>query len=190
MGDERITPSDADEPARCFATHARAVFGYACALTRGDRARAGDLAQAAFEAAAGAWPMLRDLAEDQRLSWLRRTVADAVVRGFHREGGFTGRLARIEVANRRKAPGGSGNLAFSPAALERCGQVIAELPERQHAIALMRWHLEMKEADIAAVLGVGERTVRSTLDRVAEKLMTPPEPGHGTGGRTQEGAAS
>ncbi len=189
MGDERITPSDADELARCFAAHARAVFGYACALTRGDRGRAGDLVQAAFEAAAGAWPVLRDLAEDQRRSWLRRTVANSVVNSFRLQDAFRGRLVRTEVRN-RKAPGGSGGLAFSPVALERCEQIIGELSDRQHAIALMRWHLDMKEAEIAAVLGVGERMVSSTLDRVGHALMAPLEPEHGTGESPQEGAAS
>lgn len=189
MGDEHITPSDADELASCFATHARTVFGYACALTRGDRPRAGDLVQATFEAAAEAWPVLRDLAEDQRRSWLRRTVANAAVRSFRREAGFRDRLARIEGRHRR-TPGGSGNVVFSPVALERCEQIIAGLPERQHVIALMRWHLDMKEAEIAAVLDVGEATVSSTLDRVAHKLMAPLEPGHGAGESAQEGAAS
>lgn len=189
MGDERITSPDADELASCFAAHARAVFGYACALTRGDRARASDLVQAAFEAAAAAWPVLRDLAEDQRRSWLRRTVANRAVSSFRRDDAFRDRLGLTEARN-RKAPGGPGNLAFSPVALERCGQIIRELPERQHAIALMRWHLDMKEAEIAAVLGVSERTVSSTLDRVGQKLVAPLEPEHGTSESPQEGAAS
>lgn len=189
MGDEHITPSDADELASCFTEHARAVFGYACALTRGDKGRAGDLVQAAFEAAAGVWPVLRDLSDDQRRSWLRRAVANLVVDSFRLQDVFRDRRARIE-GRHRKAPGGTGSLAFSPVTLERCGQIIGELTERQHAIALMRWHLDMKEAEIAAVLGVGETTVSTTLDRLEQQLMAPPEPGHGSGESPQEGAAS
>jgi RNA polymerase sigma-70 factor (ECF subfamily) len=189
VGDESITPSDADGLARCFTTHAGAVFGYACALTRGDRARAGDLVQAAFEAAAGAWPVLRDLDEDSQRSWLRRTVANSVVSSLCLQDAFRDRLARIE-GRHRKRPGGRGNLAFSPVTLERCGQIIRELPERQHAIALMRWHLDMKQAEIAAVLGVGETTVSTTLHQLGQMLMAPAEPGHDSGESSQEGTAS
>ena len=52
MGDDRITPHDADELARCFVVHAPRLFGHACVLARGDRALAEDLVQATFEAAA------------------------------------------------------------------------------------------------------------------------------------------
>ena len=87
MGDDdRITPHDADQLADCFAAHAREIFGHACALARGDRAMADDLVQAAFEAAARAWPGLRHLADDQRRSCLRRTVADIAVNGLPRRG--------------------------------------------------------------------------------------------------------
>jgi hypothetical protein len=36
---ERICSRDADELAACFAADAGGLFGYACVLTRGDRAR-------------------------------------------------------------------------------------------------------------------------------------------------------
>lgn len=189
MGDERITPPNADDLARCFAAHAREIFGYACALARGNRARAGDLVQAAFEAAAQAWPVLRDLADEQRRGWLRRAVAGVAVSGFGREAAFRERPARIEVPS-QPGQAGPGGLVFSPVTLERCGQVIGELPDRQHAIALMRWQLDMKEAEIAAALGIAETAVSSTLDRVSQKLIALLEPGHGPGGDDQEGAPS
>ena len=52
VGEERICLRDAGELAACFAGQAGSLFGYACVLTRGDRALADDLVQAAFEAAA------------------------------------------------------------------------------------------------------------------------------------------
>ena len=55
MGDEKISPGDAEELAVCFTAHARELFGYARFLARGDRALADDLVQAAFEAAGRAW---------------------------------------------------------------------------------------------------------------------------------------
>ena len=62
-------------------------------------------------------------------------------------------------------------MAFTEITLERCWQLIGELPEQQHPIALMCWQLDMKEAEIAAVLGVAEKSVSETLDRVGRKLI-------------------
>jgi RNA polymerase sigma factor (sigma-70 family) len=185
VGDDKITPHDADELAGCFAAHAREVFGHACALARGDRARADDLVQAAFEAAAAAWPGLRDLTEEQRRSWLRRTVANIAVSGLRREAAFRDRLARIEVRH-RKTPADPSGPPFSPVTLERCWQIIRELPERQHAIALMRWQLDMKEAEIAAAAGLAEKTVSATMDRVRHKLTAQLGPDHPLNDGNQE----
>ncbi len=76
MGEQRICLRDARELAACFAAHAVGLFGYACVLARGDRALADDLVQAASEAAAREWGILRCLAEEQRRAWLRTTVAN------------------------------------------------------------------------------------------------------------------
>ncbi len=177
MGDDRITPHDAAELADCFTAHAREIFGHACALARGDRATADDLVQAAFEAAARAWPNLRHMADAQRRSWLRRTVANMAVSGFRREAAFRERLIRIE-ARYRKPPADPVEQAFSAITLERCWKIIGDLPERQHAVALMRWQLDMREAEIADVLEVATNTVSATLHRVRRKLIAQLGPDH------------
>ena len=47
-----------------------------------------------------------------------------------------------------------------------------ELTEgQQHAAALLRWGLDMKEGEIAAVLGIAEKTVSVHLYRVRRKLL-------------------
>ena len=71
---------DAGELAACFTVHARDLFGHACVLADADRDLAGDLVQATFEAAAGAWCTLRDLPADQCHDWLRDTLAAAAQR--------------------------------------------------------------------------------------------------------------
>jgi RNA polymerase sigma-70 factor (sigma-E family) len=101
VGDEKISPRDADELAACFTAHARDLFGYACVLARGDRALADDLVQAAFEAAGGAWWMLRCLTDGQRRGWLRKTLANIAVSGFRRDAAFRERLPRIEARYRK-----------------------------------------------------------------------------------------
>ena len=47
----------------------------------------------------------------------------------------------------------------------------------------MCWQLDMKEAEIATVLGVAEKSVSATLDRVRRKLVALLGPdGHREGG--------
>jgi len=189
VGDDMITPRDADALAACFTAHARAVFGHAYALTRGDRAMADDLVQATFEAAARAWACLRDMAEEQRRSWLRRTVANIAVSGFRRDAAFRERLPRIEIRY-RKVTADPAEAAFSSITLQRCWQIIQDLPERQHAVAVMRWQLDMKESEIAAFLGMREKTVSATLFRVRGKLIAQLGPDHPYGGGQREGEPS
>jgi sigma-70-like protein len=80
VSEGKISPHEAQELEVCFRAHARELFGYACAVTRGDQALA-------------------------------------------------------------------------------------------HAVALLRWGLDMKEGEIAAVLGVAEKTVSVHLYRVRRKLL-------------------
>jgi RNA polymerase sigma factor (sigma-70 family) len=170
VGEERICPRDAGELAACFAAHAVGLFGYACVLGRGDRALADDLVQAAFEAAAREWGILRCLAEEQRRAWLRTTVANIAVSGFRREAAWRDRLPRIE-ARYRKAPVDLPALAFSSIVLERCWQIIQDMPDRQHAVAALRWQQGMKQAEIAAALGMTEKTVSAHLSQARRRLI-------------------
>jgi RNA polymerase sigma factor (sigma-70 family) len=78
--EHRVWSRDAEELAACFTVHARDLYGYACVLTGADRPLAGDLVQAAFEAATAVWCTLRDLPADQRYDWLRDTLAAAIQR--------------------------------------------------------------------------------------------------------------
>ena len=142
MSEGKISPHEAQELDVCFRAHASELFGYACAITRGDQALAHDLVQAAFEAAARAWQALRGLAEEQRRGWLRRTLANIAVNGFRREAAFRDRLPRIEVLY-RKIQVDPLEQAFSSIALERCWQVIRGLPRtaaRGRAAALGAGH--------------------------------------------------
>ena len=169
MRERKISPQEAQELDICFRAQASDLFGYACAVTRGDQALAHDLVQAAFEAAAWTWPALCGLAEEERRGWLRRTLANIAVNGFRRDAAFRARLPRIEALY-RKIQVDPLEQAFSSIALDRCWRVIRGLPERQHAVALLRWGLDMKEGEIAAVLDMAEKTVSVHLYRVRRKL--------------------
>jgi RNA polymerase sigma-70 factor, ECF subfamily len=170
VGEKAISRRDANELAACFAADAAGLFGYACVLTRGDRALADDLVQAAFEAAARAWGMLRCLAEEQRQGWLRATVVNIAVSGFRRDAALRDRLPRIE-ARYRTVQADTEALAFSSVVLDRCWKIIEDMPARQHAVAVLRWQQDMKQTEIAAVLGMAEKTVSVHLHRARRQLI-------------------
>jgi RNA polymerase sigma factor (sigma-70 family) len=195
VSDERITPHHADELARCFTAHARELFGYACALARGDRALAEDLVQATFEATSQAWQAVRGLAPEQLRSRLRRTLADIAASGFRGEAAFGDRLPHTETGDYIEARGGAASGGpsgdtFSSIALEGCWRIIREMPELQYAVALLRWQLGMKEAEIAALLGVAEKTVIAQLERARHKLIGQLGPDHPVNRDDPEGASS
>ena len=189
MGDEKISPGHAGELAACFTAHARDLFGYACFLARGDRALADDLVQAAFEAAGRAWWTLRCLGDDQRRGWLRTTLANIAVSGFRHEAAFRDPLPGIE-ARYRTTPADPAAQAFSPIALERCWQIIKDMPEPEHAVAVLRWQQDMKEGEIAAALDMTEQTVGAHLHRARRKLAVQLGPDHPCGGGGAEGPSS
>ena len=198
MSEGRISPREAEELAACFRAYARDLFGYACVLTRRDRAMAEDLVQAAFEAAAEAWHVLGDLTEEQRRGWLWRMLASIAVDGFRRETAFRDRLPRIEALYQKiqadppeQAPPEQAppEQVLSSIALERCWRIIQGLPQRQHAVALLRWQLDMKESEIAQVLGMDEKTVSVHLYRVRRKLLLQVGTDHPFDGDDPEGAA-
>jgi RNA polymerase sigma factor (sigma-70 family) len=110
------------------------------------------------------------MAEEQRRGWLHRTLFNLAMTGFRREAAFRDRLPRIEKLYRKPAADPLEQ-ALSSIALDRCWQVIQGLPGQQHAAALLRWGLDMKEGEIAAVLGIAEKTVSVHLYRVRRKLL-------------------
>ena len=185
----KSSPHEAQELEACYRAHARYLFGRACVLTRGDRALADDLVQAAFEAAAMTWASLQGLADEQRRNWLYRTLANIAVTGFRREAAFRDRLPRIETLY-RKVQVDPLEQAFSSIMLERCWQVIQGLPPRQHAVALLRWGLDMKQDEIAAVLRMSEKTVSVHLSRVRRKLLAQLGGNYPFDGDSPEGASS
>lgn len=179
MGEEKIPPREAEELAACFGAYARDLFGYACVLVREDRERAEDLVQAVFEAASRHWDRLSRLAAEQRHIWLRATLANIAIAWFRGEQGEHGERGEpVEAAFRDWLPAAEASRgkeqadqAFSPITLERCWQAIQSMPEPQHTVALLHWLQDMKPGEIAAALGMAEKTVSAHVHRARRKLI-------------------
>jgi RNA polymerase sigma-70 factor, ECF subfamily len=166
---DKIARDHADELADCFAMYAPGLFGYACVLTRGDRALAEDLVQSTFTAAARQWSTVRRLRDAQRLCWLQTTAGNLAISMFRRNGAFRACLPRLEARYRPPSPDTHAE-AMSGIAVERCWQAIQALPPQQHAVAVMRWLFAMSNSEIAAQLGIAAGTVAAHLYAVRSKL--------------------
>jgi RNA polymerase sigma-70 factor, ECF subfamily len=168
--DPQLSPSEAGELAACFRANAKALFGYACFVTRGDQALADDLVQQTFQAAARAWSTLRNLEAGKLRAWLRTTMHHLAVTEFRRNEVARRILSDIERQYRAPEPD-TEREALIAIALERCWQVIAEMPERQHLIALMYWRVGMKQSEIAEALRIAPGTVAAQLHGARKKLL-------------------
>jgi RNA polymerase sigma-70 factor (ECF subfamily) len=51
-------------------------------------------------------------------------------------------------------------------------RALADLPRRQREVAVLRYLLEMSTAEVAAALGIGEGTVKSSLSRARTHLAS------------------
>jgi RNA polymerase sigma-70 factor (ECF subfamily) len=169
VSSDEIPKDHAEELGDCFAAHARGLFGYACALTRGDRALADDLVQSAFVAAARQWPTMRCLRDAQRLRWLQTTVSNLAISSFRRNGSLGDHLPRLEAMSRPPPPDTPAE-AVAGIALERCWQAIQALPPQQHAVAVMRWLFALTSTEIAARLDIADGTVAAHMSAVRGKL--------------------
>jgi RNA polymerase sigma-70 factor (sigma-E family) len=170
VSDDEIPSHDARELADCFAAQARDLYGYACVLAQGNQASGGDLVEAAFETGCRAWQVVRPLDEEQRRGWLRGTLATIAMAGIRRQSSPPDPLPLTEDGHRGGEPD-PPEQAFPATVLERSWQMIQDMPERHHAVALLRWHLDMKEAEIAAALALADKTVSTDLDHARKRLI-------------------
>jgi len=140
-----------------------------CRRMMSDLAEAQDLAQEVF---VRLWRSRQSIAEPRALTaWLYRTCTRLAIDRARSRGRQDQVLAFLD--------GGGGEAADAAADPERrsasrraLAEVAARIPERELEAALLSRVDGLNHAEIAEVVGVGERTVRRLLSRFEERVAT------------------
>jgi len=167
-------PSRREALALLYERHYAELVRLAFAMTS-DWGLAEELAQEAFVRVWRSWGNIRD--QESAPAYLRTTVVNLARRSLRRK--LQERRAWSSARDPRSAdPGESVDLL----------RALACLPSRKRACVVLRFYLDLSEADTAAVLGVSVGTVKSqtakALRRLELLLAEPgtspvPRPGHG-----------
>ncbi len=123
-------------------------------LLTSDAQEASDLVQDAFEAALPRWGQI-----DDHDAYLRRAVTN---RAYNATRNRTRRTDKQHRAGRERLSEISDH--------EFLGDLIEQLPARQRAVVVLRFYLDLPQAEIAAALGMRAGSVGPTLQRALRSL--------------------
>jgi RNA polymerase sigma-70 factor (sigma-E family) len=149
---------------RFAAVHTDALLRSAY-LMAGDRGEAEDLVQECLLRVAGKWPRVRSM--DHPGAYARRVLFNLALDGGRRRTSRRVELQAIETPQRLGAedPG-----AAALEARAELVQALGGLPARQRAVLVLRYFVDLPEAEVAAILGCSPGTVKSSASRALERL--------------------
>jgi RNA polymerase sigma-70 factor (sigma-E family) len=157
------TEWDADRAVtEIYGTHYRSLVRLAMLLVR-DVATAEEVVQDSFVAMHGAWRRLRD--NEKALSYLRQSVVNR-----------SRSVLRHRVVVDRNAPKPPPDMPSAEhgalALLERSAviEALRGLPGRQREALVLRYYLDLPEAQIAATMGISKGAVKSHTARAIASL--------------------
>jgi len=130
-------------------------------LLTGSREAGQDLLQTGLERLLRHWPALTGDPE----AYLRRTLYNLAADGYRQRS----RLRRKLLLLRAETPPPADTLA-SVDLRDALVRLLVQLPPRQRAVLVLRYWEQLTEAEIAAVLGWPEGTVKSAASRGLRRL--------------------
>lgn len=156
-------PSDArDAVAALFHAHHRRLVGLA-ALLVDDHGTAEEIVQDAFESLYKRWGGLRDAGS--AIAYLDRSVVYAARSSLRRR--YVARAHPLPEAGTVPSAEHYGVDSGTRAALS---EAIRALPRRQREVIVLRYYLDLSEAEIASWLGVSPGSVKRHAFRATESL--------------------
>lgn len=166
---------DAQAIAELVETYRPALFRLALSILD-DPAEADEAAQDAFVAALGA---LRGYRREAAFTTWLYAITVNVCRGRLRRRGARLRLRRALEALLRLSPAVTPRpeaQAIQAEAHAELWQAVRGLPEPQRLVVVLRYEHDLRLAEIAAVLGVTERTVHNRLRAAHQRLREQIDP--------------
>ena len=156
------TPPTRDQEFTAFVIEHRATLLRAAWLLVGDAHRAEELAQQALERTYVAWPRAR---EGNPLAYARRTLVNLRTDTWRR------RRREVLVEPSELRDHSAQHLDAERAGdRDRLARALGVLTERQRRIVVLRYLMDLSEAEVAADLGVSVGTVKSTASRALATL--------------------
>jgi len=144
---------------RLFTAHYRPLVRLATLLLH-DSGRAEEIVQDAYVALHGHWRRLRDA--DKALAYLRTTVVNRS-RSALRHRTVVDRYLAV-VRREQDAPSAESG-ALETLRHEAVVAALRALPTRQREVVVLRYYIDLSEADIAATLGISRGAVKSHCSR-------------------------
>ena len=132
-------------------------FGYA--LT-GDWALAEDLLQTALARAYPRWSRIQRVDPE---SYVRKVMVNTWSSWWRRK--WRGELPAVQLPEHRARTRSPGLITGT-----RCGPRWQQLPARQRAVVVLRYHQDMSEAQVADLLGISVGTVKSQAAKALASL--------------------
>jgi len=152
----------------------RSVLALAIVLT-GNRETAEELTQDAFLSTYIQWCRVGSLRNPE--AWVRRVVANRSVSAFRRAKAEARALYRLSTLQSRSAASPIGESVD-------VWNEVRRLPRRQAQVIALTYLEGLPRRDVAAILGCGEETVKTHLQRarstLARRLGTTPENENGS----------
>ncbi|MBD3783359.1 MAG: SigE family RNA polymerase sigma factor [Micrococcales bacterium] len=154
--------SDADLAiGELYAAHARGLVRLAWLLLH-DEQEAEEVVQDAFVAAHRRWSRLRD--EAAGAAYVRRAVVNGA-RSALRRRGVRERYVAVLAAERAAAPPGPDEQAVAAEEHDELVRALTHLPQRQREVLVLRYYLDLPEAEIAEALGISPGSVKTHAHR-------------------------
>jgi RNA polymerase sigma-70 factor (sigma-E family) len=158
-GAERA-PDAATAVTALYREHALGLTRLALVMV-GDRQTAEDIVQDAFCGLHRSWARLRD--PDKALPYVRSAVLNGCRSQFRRQ--KAARLARSDYEGYIPPTWSAESAALASAERREVLQALAGLPVRQREALVLRFCLDMSQADIASAMNISRGTVKSTVAR-------------------------
>jgi RNA polymerase sigma-70 factor (sigma-E family) len=151
-----------------YAAHYRSLVRLAYLLVR-DQGMAEELVQDAFVAMHGAWGRLRD--PDKALPYLRQSVVNRA-RSALRRRKIADKHAPAPMPDAPSAEHG----AMGALEQRRVVDALRRLPVRQREAIVLRYYVDLSEAEIAEAMGISRGAVKSHTSRGMSTLRSSLEP--------------